>query len=47
MYFYRIGKCRAMKNTTLWNTLDPKRGKENYMIFTMLFDDMQENISIT
>jgi hypothetical protein len=31
----------------LWHTLDPKRGKETYTTFTMLFDDMQENLSTT
>jgi hypothetical protein len=46
-FYQRIGKSRATKYTTLWYTSDPKKRKEISIIFSMLFDEMQEKLANT
>jgi hypothetical protein len=41
------GKCHATTYTTLWHTSDAKQRKENSSIFSMYYDEMQENIANT
>jgi hypothetical protein len=47
LLYGRIGKFCATKSTTLWHTSYSKKRKENSTTFSMLFDEMQENLANT
>jgi hypothetical protein len=46
-FYPRRGKCCTNKYMTLWHMSDAKQRKENSIIFSMYYDDMQEKIAET
>jgi hypothetical protein len=47
IFYHRLGKCCTSKYTTLWHNSDAKKRKKNSNIFSMMLEEMQENISTT
>jgi hypothetical protein len=46
-FYQRLGKCHTTKYTTLRHTSNPKKRKANSIIFSMLYDEMQEKLENT